>query len=319
VARARNLKPALFKNEILGVADPMYTLIFQGLWLLADRAGRLEDRPLRIKGELFPYRDAVDVEGMLNWLVANEFIVRYTVAGRRFIQIKNFVKHQNPHKNEPESDLPSADSNVAPQENSEAKQINPVPVPIKSEVVPNSPVAHGLTPDSLSLDSLFIDSLDLTADGAVVPTCATSQSAPNAELAEKPKTAEKPKKTDWLAFLVGKGVDPAHARDWLTARGKKILSESAIQGVEREAVRAGISFAKAVEICAEKSWTGFNSAWDWVGKQPQQDYARRGDKYQPRQSNTDRRAEFAAGMSGKSTPPQGPQNDFIDVDAHVVA
>ena len=43
MARARNIKPALFKNEILGVADPLCTLTFQGLWMLADRDGRLEN------------------------------------------------------------------------------------------------------------------------------------------------------------------------------------------------------------------------------------------------------------------------------------
>ncbi|MDD2054948.1 phage replication protein [Pseudomonas putida] len=107
MARARNIKPALFKNEVLGVADPMLTLLFEGLWLLADKAGRLEDRPLRIKGELFPYRDCIDTEGMLAWLASEGFITRYTVSGKRFIQVENFDKHQNPHRNEPESVIPS--------------------------------------------------------------------------------------------------------------------------------------------------------------------------------------------------------------------
>lgn len=107
MARARNIKPALFKNEVLGVADPMLTLLFEGLWLLADKAGRLEDRPLRIKGELFPYRDGVDTSSLLSWLAAEGFITRYTVGTKRFIQVENFEKHQNPHRNEPESIIPS--------------------------------------------------------------------------------------------------------------------------------------------------------------------------------------------------------------------
>lgn len=101
VARARNIKPGLFKNEILGVADPLYTLLFEGLWLLADRAGRLEDRPLRIKAEVFPYRDGLDVVAMLSWLESNGFIRRYAANGLALIQITEFAKHQNPHKNEP--------------------------------------------------------------------------------------------------------------------------------------------------------------------------------------------------------------------------
>ena len=109
MARARNIKPGLFKNEVLGVADPMLTLLFEGLWLLADREGRLEDRPLRIKAEVFPYREGLDVAAMITWLESNGFIHRYQVDGKSLIQIENFVKHQNPHKNEPASILPSPD------------------------------------------------------------------------------------------------------------------------------------------------------------------------------------------------------------------
>lgn len=109
MARARNIKPGLFKNEILGVADPLYTLLFEGLWLLADREGRLEDRPLRIKAEIFPYRDGIDTNAMLGWLTANGFIRRYRAGGLAFIEVIEFVKHQNPHKNEPDSVLPSSE------------------------------------------------------------------------------------------------------------------------------------------------------------------------------------------------------------------
>jgi hypothetical protein len=136
MARARNVKPGLFKNEVLGVADPLYTLLFEGLWILADRAGRLEDRPLRIKGEVFPYRDGLDMEAMLCWLVDSGFIQRYQVAGKRYILILEFVKHQNPHKNEAESVIPAPDE------------------------IGSEPEIIGTTrADSLSSDSGFSDSL----------------------------------------------------------------------------------------------------------------------------------------------------------------
>jgi hypothetical protein len=106
MARARNIKPGLFKNEILGVADPLYTLLFEGLWLLADREGRLEDRPVRIKGELFPYRDGLDIASMLSWLEAEGFVRRYQANGLALIQILSFAKHQTPHGTEKDSDLP---------------------------------------------------------------------------------------------------------------------------------------------------------------------------------------------------------------------
>lgn len=142
MARSRNIKPGLFKNEILGVADPLYTLAFQGLWLIADREGRLEDRQLRIKAETFPYREGIDMAAILGWLQQEGFILRYQADDKHYIQILNFKKHQNPHKNESPSEIP------APS-NSEF-------VPKKSVLVPSESEALGLIPDSLNLipDSL---------------------------------------------------------------------------------------------------------------------------------------------------------------------
>lgn len=102
--RARNIKPALFKNELLGHADPIYTILFEGLWCMADRAGRLEDRPARIKAEIFPYRE-LDIEPLLKWLVDAKFIDRYTTKRGSVISVIEFLKHQRPHKNEPQSEL----------------------------------------------------------------------------------------------------------------------------------------------------------------------------------------------------------------------
>ena len=104
--RARNLKPATFKNEILAVADPMYTLVFQGLWCLADREGRLEDRPAKIHLEINPGR-AFDITcRSLEWLADKDFIQRYEIRGKKLIQVVQFRKHQHPHHKEPPSTLP---------------------------------------------------------------------------------------------------------------------------------------------------------------------------------------------------------------------
>lgn len=155
MARARNIKPSLFKNEVLGVADPLYTILFEGLWVLADREGRLEDRPLRIKGEVFPYREGVDVNSMLDWLQAHGFIKRYSVGTAKCIVIVNFTKHQNPHKNESVSELPSPElaqesvgatsekigSTRADSLNLIPDSINLIPDSLQTHVEPSSPVA----------------------------------------------------------------------------------------------------------------------------------------------------------------------------------
>ncbi|MFZ5785502.1 MAG: hypothetical protein ACOY3Y_03575 [Acidobacteriota bacterium] len=110
--RARQLKPGFFTNEQLAECSPFARILFAGLWGLADREGRLEDRPAKIRVHILPF-DSVDVETLLCELAskldatgAPAFIVRYEVDGVRLIQIVNFHKHQNPHIREPQSELP---------------------------------------------------------------------------------------------------------------------------------------------------------------------------------------------------------------------
>ena len=99
MARARNIKPGFFKNEDLAECSPWARLCFAGLWTLADRDGRLEDRPKRIKGELFAF-DSVEVEPMLRELQQFGFLVRYQNEDGNFIQISKFADHQTPHYSE---------------------------------------------------------------------------------------------------------------------------------------------------------------------------------------------------------------------------
>jgi len=105
MARARNIKPGFFHNADLVELPFEARLLFIGLWTLADRAGRLEDRPRQIKMALFP-ADAVDVEACLDGLQRWGFVKRYEVGGKRLIQVVNFTKHQNPHRDEKASELP---------------------------------------------------------------------------------------------------------------------------------------------------------------------------------------------------------------------
>lgn len=109
MARARNIKPGFFDNEILGELPALTRLLFIGLWCLADREGRLQDRPKRIKKELLGYDDvtADDVDTMLQQLNDNGFIQRYEIAGEKYIQVINFLKHQNPHCKEQASVIPA--------------------------------------------------------------------------------------------------------------------------------------------------------------------------------------------------------------------
>lgn len=104
--RARNIKPGILRNEFFGTADPLLTILFEGLWMIADREGRLEDRPMLIKADVFPYREGIDVNGGLTVIEREGFIQRYEVNGKRYIQIKNFLEHQKPHSTEKQSLIP---------------------------------------------------------------------------------------------------------------------------------------------------------------------------------------------------------------------
>lgn len=91
--RIRTIKPEFFKHDELAALPPLARLLFIGLWCIADREGRLEDRPLRIKAEVLPYEEA-PVDPLLNTLRDAGFIRRYSVDGVKVIDIPNFSKHQ---------------------------------------------------------------------------------------------------------------------------------------------------------------------------------------------------------------------------------
>jgi len=154
MARARNIKPGIFKNELLGVADPLLTILFESLWCLADREGRLEDRPLRIKAETFPYRDNLDINGYLTELQRLGFIWRYSVAEQRYIQVIKFKEHQSPHSTEKASTIPARPENYS--EKTDSCSITVIS-PLNDDGLTQAKRPDLLIPDSLNIDSLIPD------------------------------------------------------------------------------------------------------------------------------------------------------------------
>lgn len=121
MARARSIKPGFFINDELAEVEPLGRILFAGLWVIADKEGRIEDRPKKIKAEILPY-DGCDVDALLNSLADHGFILRYEVAGKKCVQVINFVKHQNPHPKEAPSELPEPPKNLIPRKETE-KQV----------------------------------------------------------------------------------------------------------------------------------------------------------------------------------------------------
>lgn len=114
--RIRTIKPEFFSDEDIAALDPLDRVAFLGLLCFADKAGRLEYRPVRLAAMILPYEQA-GFEARLERLVASEFLVLYENSGRKYLQIRTFGAHQRPHHTEPESKLPpaSADGSVVVQ------------------------------------------------------------------------------------------------------------------------------------------------------------------------------------------------------------
>lgn len=188
--RARSLKPGFFKNETLAQHRPLVRLLFEGLWCMADRDGRLEDRPDRIKVEVLPY-DACRIDAMLDDLTTglDPFIVRYVVGGRNYIQILNFARHQHPHLKELPSTIPAPDSPGARN---------------RAELGAES---GAKTSDSLFLDSPF----PITESGTGAPHRAPHPISPPPTGKPSNGRFEVPSPPDVRAFCREKGIENVNA------------------------------------------------------------------------------------------------------------
>lgn len=150
MARSRNIKPGFFKNYELADQGPLAQILFAGLWCLADREGRLEDKPRLIKAEIFPYYDC-DVNGELTKLERLGLVTRYEVGGVAVIEVCNFKKHQTPHNTEKASVLPASPEKT-PKESTTSTDNGDLTVDSRKS-------NGGNPPDSLIPDSLIPDSL----------------------------------------------------------------------------------------------------------------------------------------------------------------
>ena len=228
MARARNIKPGLYKNEDLAECSIWARFIFPGLWMLADRDGRLEDRPKRIKAELLAF-DSQDAEPLLVELEARGFLVRYRNQDGSFIQISKFSTHQTPHYSEKKSVIKPPDSWGTPGNSVDDEGNNPRTPPEDSgnplHIKGGSQPPDSLNPDSLNPDSLNPDSLNSGGVAAQQSTAAADPANPISTDAPLPETPTLI--SHYSNFFTRHGMDYAHTlsvksrtlfRDWL-ARG----------------------------------------------------------------------------------------------------
>lgn len=197
MARSRNIKPGFFTNDELAECHPLGRLLFAGLWTIADKEGRLDDRPKKIKAMLLPF-DEADCDVLLQQLNDHKFIIRYRVNGECYIQISNWKKHQNPHCKEAASEIPAPIENdkstgqeQCKEDAEEEKKDSESPQDVENKGAPEmhgtsmvqESVENSLNPaDSLNLipDSLNPDPDSLDNTQAASATCEGDKGAEQA-------------------------------------------------------------------------------------------------------------------------------------------
>lgn len=222
--RIRTIKPEFFKHDGLAELPAIARLLFQGLWCLADRDGRLEDRPKRIKAEILPY-DECDVDAMLDAIARAGFITRYEVAGVRYIAVPNFKKHQRITGKESEtpSTIPAPPVFESSESSEKQRGNNGETTGItgkegkgkegKDHVPPYSPASEGsgagapvrvseVSPDEVPFSEPLEgpDDSDLPeVDRTPPPDSAPPTAPPPAAGTKKPQAAPKPKRHEYTA------------------------------------------------------------------------------------------------------------------------
>lgn len=235
MARSRNIKPSFFTNELLGTVDPFVNLTFIGLWCLADKTGRLEDRPLRIKAEIFPYREGLDVNGYLTVLERLRFLDRYEVDGVAYIHVLNFEKHQSPHHTEKGKGYPHKPLN----------QIKNFDLTVKQ------PLHDGESQVPTRSDSLIPDSL--------IPECGFTDSQPQAATPTAKKNV-----LDYSCWP--EMPNEQTLADWKSMRKriKADVSQTVVNSFGKEFHKAR-SFGYSVDQCLTeaitRNWRGFKTEW----------------------------------------------------------
>jgi len=227
MARARNIKPGFFTNDQLAELPALTRLFFAGLWTVCDRAGRVEDRPKKIKAEVMPY-DAMDPDQALEDLCKAGFIARYEAEGVRVIQVLTWDKHQNPHVKEAASTLPEQ---AKPGASTVQEQCDTQPLPERA----------GLIPDS-----------GFRIPSTLIPDCST-----DVESAGKPRKPAKP------SIAKPDDVDQQTWDDWLALRKAKKapVTETVLNSARLESMKAAMPLEAFLQVWCARGSQGLQADW----------------------------------------------------------
>lgn len=116
MARIRSIHPDICTSESMALLPAEVERTYCRLWTHCDDSGRCVDNVKLIKAAIFPLHDDVTCEVLdehLTRLVAGRHLVGYEVAGRAYLQVREWSRYQHPQKAR-ESKLPVRDSYAKP-------------------------------------------------------------------------------------------------------------------------------------------------------------------------------------------------------------
>lgn len=235
MARIRTIKPEFWTDEKIVELSAFARLLFIGIWNFCDDEGRMPYSPKRMKMQIFP-SDDLDCQVLADELARTGQIIVYQVAGKWYLQVVNFDRHQKIDKRG-KSKLPPP----------------PPPAPIPAEpprIPPNRP-----------------DGREKEKEGNSVSTETGDGSPPEPDT--KPETNPDPTTKDelWAAsvsLLVASNVPEKQCRSFVGGLVKQYGNQIVVEAVRAAVVERpadAVAFLKAA--CMARKQEGGKSLIPW--------------------------------------------------------
>lgn len=231
MGRIRTIKPEFCLSESMSKLSHSARLTFILLWTFVDDSGRARGSSRVLASILYPYEPAVheQIDGWLDELIEAGCLDFYEVDGSRYVQVRNWLKHQK-------IDHPSA-SKIPPLAN------------------PRDRLAS--VRDILALDQgsgiRDLGPMELASSVAVFSSPVSASTSTKEDFA--PRRRVEAKRPDDVPEQVW--------ADWLAHRKAKRAPATAtvLEQFRKEAAKAGVSLETALRESVARGWQGFRADW----------------------------------------------------------
>ena len=129
------------------------------------------------------------------------------------------------------------------------------------------------------------DSTGMPADSTGMPADSTGGMPADSTITyhsiNQSSNLKKTKQKSAVVLLAEFGICGQLADDFIAHRKSKkaTITETVLKGYQREADKAGIPLAEAIEISIVRNWQGFNANWDWKGTTTHSKYQQKSTKF----------------------------------------